>query len=49
MESASSIQLKDDMLSFEGFRSTVLEDYRTAVVSREVSFIRKEGSAYGES
>lgn len=27
------------MLSFEGFRNTILEDYRTAVVSREVSLL----------
>lgn len=27
------------MLSFEGFRNTILEDYKTAVVSREVSLL----------
>lgn len=27
------------MLSFEGFRTTILEDYKTAVVSREVSLL----------
>ncbi len=27
------------MLSFEGFRNTILEDYRTAVISREVSLL----------
>ena len=31
MESAESIQLKEDMISFEGFRNTVLEDYKTAM------------------
>lgn len=49
MESASSIQLKDDMLSFEGFRSTVLEDYRTAVVSREVSLLGRREVLTGKA
>ncbi|MEN9599167.1 MAG: hypothetical protein RL596_1478, partial [Bacteroidota bacterium] len=49
MESASSIQLKDDMLSFEGFRSTVLEDYRTAVISREVSLLGRREVLTGKA
>ena len=39
MEPTPSIGYKDDMLSFEGFRNTILEDYRTVVVSREVSLL----------
>jgi pyruvate/2-oxoglutarate/acetoin dehydrogenase E1 component/TPP-dependent pyruvate/acetoin dehydrogenase alpha subunit len=49
MESASSIQLKDDMLSFEGFRSTVLEDYRTAIISREVSLLGRREVLTGKA
>jgi pyruvate/2-oxoglutarate/acetoin dehydrogenase E1 component/TPP-dependent pyruvate/acetoin dehydrogenase alpha subunit len=39
MEQTPSLGYKDDMLSFEGFRNTILEDYRTAVISREVSLL----------
>lgn len=39
MEQTTSLGYTDDMLSFEGFRQTILEDYRTAVVSREVSLL----------
>lgn len=39
MEQTTSLGYKDDMLSFDGFRQTILEDYRTAVVSREVSLL----------
>ena len=39
MELTSSVEQKDDMLSFEGFRNTILADYKTAVVSREVSLL----------
>ncbi len=39
MEQTPSLGYKDDMLSFEGFRNTILQDYRTAVVSREVSLL----------
>ena len=39
MELTSSVEHNDDMLSFEGFRNTILEDYKTAVVSREVSLL----------
>ena len=39
MEQTPSLEYKDDMLSFEGFRNTILEDYRTVVVSREVSLL----------
>jgi len=39
MEQTPSVGYKDDMLSYEGFRNTILEDYRTVVVSREVSLL----------
>lgn len=39
MEQTSTLAYQEDMLSFEGFRNTILEDYRTAVVSREVSLL----------
>ena len=39
MEQSPSLGYKDDMLSFEGFRNTILEDYKTVVVSREVSLL----------
>lgn len=39
MEQTSSLGYKDDMLSYEGFRNTILADYRTAVISREVSLL----------
>lgn len=35
----TSLGYKDDMLSFEGFRNTILDDYKTAVISREVSLL----------
>ena len=39
MEQTPSLEYKDDMLSFEGFRNTILEDYRIVVLSREVSLL----------
>ncbi len=39
MEQTTALGYKDDMLSFEGFRNTILEDYKTAVLSREVSLL----------
>ncbi|MBV9989163.1 MAG: transketolase [Chitinophagaceae bacterium] len=39
MEQTQSVEYQDEMLSFEGFRNTILEDYRMAVVSREVSLL----------
>jgi pyruvate/2-oxoglutarate/acetoin dehydrogenase E1 component/TPP-dependent pyruvate/acetoin dehydrogenase alpha subunit len=39
MEQTTSLGYKDDMLSFEGFRNTILDDYRTVVLSREVSLL----------
>jgi TPP-dependent pyruvate/acetoin dehydrogenase alpha subunit len=35
--------LKDDMLSYDAFRTAVMEDYKIAVISRETSLLgRKE-------
>ncbi|MEO7529976.1 MAG: thiamine pyrophosphate-dependent enzyme, partial [Sediminibacterium sp.] len=39
MEQTPSLGYKEDMLSFEGFRNTILDDYRTAILSREVSLL----------
>src|SRR6476620_6130507 len=39
MESTPSVEYQEEMLSFEGFRNTILDDYRTAVISREVSLL----------
>jgi TPP-dependent pyruvate/acetoin dehydrogenase alpha subunit len=39
LEQSPSLDYQEDMLSFEGFRNTILDDYRTAVVSREVSLL----------
>ncbi len=49
MESSTSIQYKDDMLSFEGFRKTILEDYKTAVISREVSLLGRREVLTGKA
>src|SRR5213083_489761 len=44
MENAeATLQAENDMLSYEGFRATVLGDYRVALESREASLLgRKE-------
>ena len=39
MDQNAALEYANDMLSFEGFRNTILEDYRTAVISREVSLL----------
>lgn len=49
MESPTSIQYKEDMLSFEGFRNTILEDYKTAVISREVSLLGRREVLTGKA
>ena len=49
MESAASIQHKEDMISFEVFRKTVLEDYKTAVISREVSLLGRREVLTGKA
>ena len=43
MEETLLAEHQNDMLSFEGFRNEILSDYRTVIVSREVSLSgRKE-------
>jgi pyruvate/2-oxoglutarate/acetoin dehydrogenase E1 component/TPP-dependent pyruvate/acetoin dehydrogenase alpha subunit len=39
MEQTLSVEYQNDMLSFEGFRNAILADYRTIIVSREVSLL----------
>lgn len=49
MESTSTLGYKNDMLSFDGFRNAVIEDYRTAVVSREVSLLGRREVLTGKA
>jgi hypothetical protein len=43
MDKFAAPSVSDDMLSYEGFRNEVLNDYRIAVESRETSLLgRKE-------
>jgi len=49
MEQTITLTYKDDMLSYEGFRNQVLEDYRTAMVSREASLIGRREVLTGKA
>jgi len=49
MESAASIKHKEDMISFEVFRKTVLEDFKTAIISREVSLLGRREVLTGKA
>jgi len=49
MESTSTLGYKNDMLSFDGFRNAVIEDYRTAVISREVSLLGRREVLTGKA
>ncbi len=49
MDQTPAVASKDDMLSFEGFRNTILEDYRTAVISREVSLLGRREVLTGKA
>ncbi|NCT93410.1 MAG: transketolase [Chitinophagaceae bacterium] len=49
MESTSALGYKNDMLSFEGFRNAVIEDYRVAVISREVSLLGRREVLTGKA
>lgn len=49
MESTSALGYKNDMLSFDGFRNAVIEDYRTAVISREVSLLGRREVLTGKA
>jgi pyruvate/2-oxoglutarate/acetoin dehydrogenase E1 component/TPP-dependent pyruvate/acetoin dehydrogenase alpha subunit len=49
MESNLEAISNQDMLSFEAFRKTVLEDYRTAIASREVSLLGRREVLTGKA
>jgi len=49
MESNLEAVSNQDMLSFEAFQKTVLEDYRTALVSREVSLLGRREVLTGKA
>ncbi len=49
MESNLEAVSNHDMLSFEAFQKTVLEDYRTALVSREVSLLGRREVLTGKA
>lgn len=49
MESTSALGYKNDMLSFDGFRETVIGDYRMAVISREVSLLGRREVLTGKA
>jgi pyruvate/2-oxoglutarate/acetoin dehydrogenase E1 component/TPP-dependent pyruvate/acetoin dehydrogenase alpha subunit len=49
MESNLEAVSSQDMLSFEAFQKTVLEDYRTALVSREVSLLGRREVLTGKA
>jgi pyruvate/2-oxoglutarate/acetoin dehydrogenase E1 component/TPP-dependent pyruvate/acetoin dehydrogenase alpha subunit len=49
METVSVLSQNDDMLSYEGFRGTVLSDYRTAAESREASLVGRREVLTGKA
>ncbi len=49
MESLTNSQQHHDMLSFEAFRKAILEDYKTAVISREVSLLGRREVLTGKA
>jgi pyruvate/2-oxoglutarate/acetoin dehydrogenase E1 component/TPP-dependent pyruvate/acetoin dehydrogenase alpha subunit len=49
MELTTSLEQTNDMLSFEGFRKAVLEDYRFAVISRETSLLGRREVLTGKA
>ena len=49
MESTLEAVLTPDMLSFEAFKKTVLEDYRIALMSREVSLLGRREVLTGKA
>ena len=46
---AATLQAEKDMLSYEGFRETVLGDYRTAMLSREASLLGRREVLTGKA
>lgn len=49
MEQTITLSYKDDMLSYDGFRSQVLDDYRIAMVSREASLMGRREVLTGKA
>ncbi len=49
MESTLDVALTPDMLSFEAFQKSVLEDYRIAIMSREVSLLGRREVLTGKA
>jgi pyruvate/2-oxoglutarate/acetoin dehydrogenase E1 component/TPP-dependent pyruvate/acetoin dehydrogenase alpha subunit len=49
MESTTTVEQRTDMLSFDGFRNAVMQDYRIAVVSREVSLLGRREVLTGKA
>jgi pyruvate/2-oxoglutarate/acetoin dehydrogenase E1 component/TPP-dependent pyruvate/acetoin dehydrogenase alpha subunit len=49
MEETTTLSLKDDMLSYDGFRNEVLNDYRIAVLSREASLLGRREVLTGKA
>ncbi len=49
MEQPLSVEYRNDMLSFEGFRNAILADYRTIIVSREVSLLGRREVLTGKA
>ncbi len=49
MEQTITLAYKDDMLSYEGFKNQVLDDYKTAFISREASLIGRREVLTGKA
>ncbi|MDI9364818.1 MAG: thiamine pyrophosphate-dependent enzyme [Flavobacterium sp.] len=49
MEQTVNMAYKDDMLSYDGFRNEVLNDYRIAVISREASLLGRREVLTGKA
>jgi len=49
MEQTITLAYKDDMLSYEGFKNQVLEDYRIAMISREASLLGRREVLTGKA
>jgi pyruvate/2-oxoglutarate/acetoin dehydrogenase E1 component/TPP-dependent pyruvate/acetoin dehydrogenase alpha subunit len=49
MESTTTVEQRTDMPSFDGFRNAVMQDYRIAVVSREVSLLGRREVLTGKA
>lgn len=49
MEQPIGLTLKEDMLSYDGFRNEVLNDYRLAIFSREVSLLGRREVLTGKA